>query len=215
MEKYYNSKVQSTSFKTGDLVYRNDDTSRAEDTRKLGPKWEGPYEVMEALGKGAYNWGPTARNRALKKTERSINLGPERPEFIRSVTTMQRTYWDNVKMLLSRIQELTKEDREINITLYDDFEHFRTTTQRKQGNNALGAVCSWLCEETTEQSMEMLIRVNLGQVKCYNCNGIGHIARNYTQPKRPQNSEYFKDKMLLMQAQENGGSPLDEEQLLI
>ncbi|GJU26574.1 reverse transcriptase domain-containing protein [Tanacetum coccineum] len=54
LEKYYNSKVQSTSFKTGDLVYRNDDTSRAEDTRKLGPKWEGPYEVMEALGKGAY-----------------------------------------------------------------------------------------------------------------------------------------------------------------
>ncbi|GJV71608.1 hypothetical protein Tco_1491603 [Tanacetum coccineum] len=41
----------------------------------------------------------------------------------------------------------------------------------------------------------------------------GHIARNCTQPKRPQNSEYFKDKMLLMQAQENGVA-LDEEQLL-
>ncbi|GKA00079.1 reverse transcriptase domain-containing protein [Tanacetum coccineum] len=40
-----------------------------------------------------------------------------------------------------------------------------------------------------------------------------HIARNCTQPKRPQNSEYFKDKMLLMQAQENG-VVLDEEQLL-
>nr|GEY03802.1 retrovirus-related Pol polyprotein from transposon TNT 1-94 [Tanacetum cinerariifolium] len=40
-------------------------------------------------------------------------------------------------------------------------------------------------------------------VKCYNCNGTGHIVRNYTQPKRPQNSEYYKDKMLLMQAQEN------------
>nr|GEX04154.1 zinc finger MYM-type protein 1-like [Tanacetum cinerariifolium] len=50
-------------------------------------------------------------------------------------------------------------------------------------------------------------------VKCYNCNGTGHIARNCTQPKRPQNSEYYKDKMLLMQAQENGVA-LDAEQLL-
>ncbi|GJT79210.1 reverse transcriptase domain-containing protein [Tanacetum coccineum] len=49
MERYYNSKVRSTSFKPGDLVYRNNDASRAEDTGKLGPRWEGPYEVTEAL----------------------------------------------------------------------------------------------------------------------------------------------------------------------
>ncbi|GKC79506.1 reverse transcriptase domain-containing protein [Tanacetum coccineum] len=54
MEKYYNSIVRSASFKPGDLVYRNNDASCAEDTGKLGPKWEGPYEVTEALGKGAY-----------------------------------------------------------------------------------------------------------------------------------------------------------------
>ncbi|GJT50526.1 retrovirus-related pol polyprotein from transposon TNT 1-94 [Tanacetum coccineum] len=57
---------------------------------------------------------------------------------------------------------------------------------------------------------------NAGQgklVKCYNCNGDGHIARNCTQPKHLQNSDYFKDKMLLMQAQENG-AVLDEEELL-
>nr|GEU49719.1 hypothetical protein [Tanacetum cinerariifolium] len=50
-------------------------------------------------------------------------------------------------------------------------------------------------------------------VKCYNCIGTGYIARNCTQPKRPQNSEYYKDKMLLMQAQENEVA-LDAEQLL-
>ncbi|GJR44128.1 reverse transcriptase domain-containing protein [Tanacetum coccineum] len=54
MEKYYNAKVRNTSFKPGGLVYRNNKASRAEDTRKLSPKWEGPYEVMEALRKGAY-----------------------------------------------------------------------------------------------------------------------------------------------------------------
>ncbi|GKD75847.1 retrovirus-related pol polyprotein from transposon TNT 1-94, partial [Tanacetum coccineum] len=58
--------------------------------------------------------------------------------------------------------------------------------------------------------------VNPGQakpLKCYNCNRLRHIERECPRPKRPQDSNYFKDKMLLMQAQENG-AVLDEEQLL-
>nr|GEY30488.1 reverse transcriptase domain-containing protein [Tanacetum cinerariifolium] len=54
MEKYYNSKVRNPSFRPGDLVYRNNDASHAKDIEKLSPKWEGPYEVTEALGNGAY-----------------------------------------------------------------------------------------------------------------------------------------------------------------
>ncbi|GJZ58127.1 reverse transcriptase domain-containing protein [Tanacetum coccineum] len=55
MEKYYNVRVCSTSFHPGDLVYQRNKASRVEDVGKLGAKWEGPYEVMELLGKGAYN----------------------------------------------------------------------------------------------------------------------------------------------------------------
>jgi hypothetical protein len=54
MKKYYDSKVKHTSFRPGDFVYRANDASHAEDTGKLGPKWEGPYEVTDALGNGAY-----------------------------------------------------------------------------------------------------------------------------------------------------------------
>ncbi|GKC68070.1 reverse transcriptase domain-containing protein, partial [Tanacetum coccineum] len=54
MEKYYNARVRSISFRPGDLVYQNNEASRAEDRGKLEPKWEGPYEVTEALGKGTY-----------------------------------------------------------------------------------------------------------------------------------------------------------------
>ncbi|GJT84527.1 reverse transcriptase domain-containing protein [Tanacetum coccineum] len=54
MEKYYNARVRNTSFKPRDLVYRNNEASHVKDGGKLRPKWEGPYEVTEALGKGAY-----------------------------------------------------------------------------------------------------------------------------------------------------------------
>nr|GFB16632.1 reverse transcriptase domain-containing protein [Tanacetum cinerariifolium] len=40
--------------KLGDFVYRSNDASHAVAGGKLGPKWEGPYEVTEALGNGAY-----------------------------------------------------------------------------------------------------------------------------------------------------------------
>ncbi|GKA13352.1 reverse transcriptase domain-containing protein [Tanacetum coccineum] len=38
IEKYYNSKLRSTSFKPGDLVYRSNDASRSEEVGKLSPK---------------------------------------------------------------------------------------------------------------------------------------------------------------------------------
>ncbi|GJZ45584.1 retrovirus-related pol polyprotein from transposon TNT 1-94 [Tanacetum coccineum] len=49
-------------------------------------------------------------------------------------------------------------------------------------------------------------------VKCYNCQEEGHMARQCTKPKRPKNSAWFKEKMLLTEALELGAQ-LDPEQL--
>nr|GEW69913.1 hypothetical protein [Tanacetum cinerariifolium] len=38
-------------------------------------------------------------------------------------------------------------------------------------------------------------------VKCYNCQGEGHIARQCTQPKRRRDASWFKENVLLVQAQ--------------
>ncbi|GJR60686.1 retrovirus-related pol polyprotein from transposon TNT 1-94 [Tanacetum coccineum] len=176
--------------------------------------------ILKSIDEGPFQMG-TFQETLTEGTEGAPHLGPERlrvysdlssedkerynadiratnillqglPKDIYSLInhyTNTKDIWDNVKMLLEG-SELTKEDHESQ--LYDDFEHFR------------------------QNKGETITTTMFGQarhIKCYNCNSICHIARNYTQPKRPQNSEYFKDKMLLMQAQENGVA-FDEEQLL-
>ncbi|XP_071728143.1 uncharacterized protein [Rutidosis leptorrhynchoides] len=51
---YYNKRVQPLSFQLDDLVWRKNEASRAEDTGKLGSKWEGPYKVIDVSDTGAY-----------------------------------------------------------------------------------------------------------------------------------------------------------------
>ncbi|GJT56387.1 hypothetical protein Tco_0991441 [Tanacetum coccineum] len=64
MTKYYNAKVRGVTFRPGDFVYRSNEASHDMDGGKLSPKWEGPYEVTEALGDGAY--GPYEVTEALR-----------------------------------------------------------------------------------------------------------------------------------------------------
>nr|GFA05456.1 hypothetical protein [Tanacetum cinerariifolium] len=49
-------------------------------------------------------------------------------------------------------------------------------------------------------------------IVCYNCKGEGHMSKQCTKPKRKRDAEWFKDKILLVQAQANG-QVLQEEKL--
>nr|GEX13529.1 putative ribonuclease H-like domain-containing protein [Tanacetum cinerariifolium] len=49
-------------------------------------------------------------------------------------------------------------------------------------------------------------------IVCYNCKGGGHVSKQCTKPKRKRDAEWFKDKVLLVQAQANG-QVLQEEEL--
>nr|GEV69513.1 hypothetical protein [Tanacetum cinerariifolium] len=49
-------------------------------------------------------------------------------------------------------------------------------------------------------------------IVCYNCKGEGHMSKKCTKPKRKRDEAWFKDKVLLVQAQANG-QVLQEEEL--
>nr|GFD51348.1 hypothetical protein [Tanacetum cinerariifolium] len=49
-------------------------------------------------------------------------------------------------------------------------------------------------------------------ITCYNCKGKGHMSKQCTKPRRKRDAEWFKDKVLFVQAQANG-QVLQEEEL--
>ncbi|XP_071740413.1 uncharacterized protein [Rutidosis leptorrhynchoides] len=54
ISKYYDKRVKPMSFRVGVYVWRNNEASRAKNTGKLGPNWEGPYEVTGISATGSY-----------------------------------------------------------------------------------------------------------------------------------------------------------------
>ncbi|GJX15958.1 reverse transcriptase domain-containing protein [Tanacetum coccineum] len=73
MEQYYNKKVRPAGFRPGEFMLRRNEASRVEDQGKLGPKWEGPYRIVEAYENGSYKL-QTLEGKKVPRTWHAINL---------------------------------------------------------------------------------------------------------------------------------------------
>ncbi|GJU00202.1 retrovirus-related pol polyprotein from transposon TNT 1-94 [Tanacetum coccineum] len=130
-----------------------------------------------------------------------------------------------------------KLDRDLHTTNYDQFLAVLVFTQGDDPNACLNKAMAFLSAVAASRVTVQQVQERQGQsyvgtgnkgnatsskgnnagrqtrvVKCYNCQGEGHMARQCTQPKRPRNVAWFKDKAILAKTQESC-QILDEEQL--
>ncbi|GKD27653.1 hypothetical protein Tco_1233867 [Tanacetum coccineum] len=207
--------------------FRETPAEGTEGALHLGPEQPRVYSDLSLEDKERYNADIRATNILLQGLPKDIYT-------LINHYTDTKDIWDNVKMLLEG-SELTKEDRESQ--LYDDFEHFlqhkgetihdyyvwfaklindmrniKMTMSRMQlnykfVNNMLPEWGRFVTQSKTQQSslrQDVVQNVQGRQNRGQGNNTWGAGAAGYRSSKA--------DKMLLMQAQENG-VVLDEEQL--
>ncbi|GKE67238.1 hypothetical protein Tco_1521399, partial [Tanacetum coccineum] len=193
---------------------------------------ENGLQILQSIDQGLFELG-TTRDALGTTPEGGVLLGPERPRTYEDLSdTEKKLYdadvratnivlqglpkdiyklinhnieakaiWDNVKMLLAG-SELTKEDRESQ--LYDEFERFKMLPG--ENINEYYARFHKLVNDMRN------IKMTMPNIQL-NSKFMNNMSPDWDRATLPQNSDYFKDKMMLMQAQENG-AVLDEEELL-
>ncbi|GJX37407.1 hypothetical protein Tco_0250710 [Tanacetum coccineum] len=138
--------------------------------------------------------------------------------------------WDKVKLLMQGTK-LSLQERECK--LYDEFDKFsfmkglavHVFTQGddiisclNKAMDFLSVVAASTFHSTKNQLRTSFNPRNQATIQdsrgnaTHSGEGKGHMARQCTQPKRPRNVAWFKDKAMLAEAQESG-QILDEEQL--
>ncbi|GKB34880.1 hypothetical protein Tco_0879822, partial [Tanacetum coccineum] len=162
----------------------------------LGPKRPRVYFDLSPEDKERYNADIQATNILLQGLPKDIY------SLINHYTNA-KDIWDNVKMLL---EGETIHDYYVWFSkLINDMRNIKITMSRMQLNSMF--VNNMLPEWGRFVTAVKLNRGAAGY------GGVQNKVGNANPGQARQNSEYFKDKMLLMQAQENGVA-LDEEQLL-
>ncbi|GJR24404.1 hypothetical protein Tco_0972931 [Tanacetum coccineum] len=170
---------------------------------------ENGLQILQLIDEGPFELG-TTRNTLGTTPEGGVLLGPIRPHTYDDLSDTEKKRYDaDVR------SELTKEDRESQ--LYDEFERFKMLPG--ENINEYYVRFHKLVNDMRNIKMTMPnIQLNYkNQNQRYFARGNGAAgnggAQNRAGNAKGTNSDYFKDKMLLMQAQENGAA-LNEEELL-
>nr|GEW83242.1 hypothetical protein [Tanacetum cinerariifolium] len=193
--------------------------------------------IMNSITKGSFRWERS------KKLFSAAHLGPECDRVFTDLSADEKKrYKADIRAtnILLQGSELTKDDRESQ--LYNEFEHFRQIKGSTSTYNLIESLTNTLAL-LTQSYKSYLPQTNNQLRTSFNArnkatvqydkvvvqdvrgryNGIikeDHFRGTMQEEllelgmrERPQDSDYFKDMMLLMQAQENG-AVLDEDQLL-
>ncbi|GKA69803.1 hypothetical protein Tco_0775867 [Tanacetum coccineum] len=154
MKKYYNTKVRSTSFRPGDFVYHSNEASHVKESGKMGPKWEGPYEVVEALGKGSkrrpvptgeYILAPTAPKTANQLLLEGIG------KRVKSIMLLEYLMESGLPHheKICRIDEIDIDDLYNNLRVYED------ELKRSLSSNSASQNLAFLSSENTGGTNEV------------------------------------------------------------
>nr|GEX60478.1 hypothetical protein [Tanacetum cinerariifolium] len=156
-----------------------------------------------------------ANGQVLQKEELDFlaNLGMAESSSNQTVITTNAAYQaDDLDAYDSDCDELNS----AKVTLMANLSHYgsgfgRVTVQQVQGRQGQSYSGTWYKSNATSSRGNNASKQER-VVKCYNCQGEGHMARQCTQLKRPSNASWYKEKAMLAEAQE-AGQILDEEQL--
>ncbi|GJY56518.1 retrovirus-related pol polyprotein from transposon TNT 1-94 [Tanacetum coccineum] len=154
---------------------------------------------------------------SLTKQERECKLYDAFDKFTHIKGESLHTYYLRFTQLINEmnIYKMKMEQFQVNTKFLNSLPpkwNDRVTiqqVQRRQGQNYSGTTYKGNATSSRGNTTSGQARV----VKCYNCQGEGHMARQCTQPKRPRNAAWYKEKAILAEARE-AGQILDEEQLV-
>ncbi|GJU64468.1 hypothetical protein Tco_1246303 [Tanacetum coccineum] len=146
---------------------------------------------------------------------RMVNLLNKRKKFFDQTSSIIQIAYQSPQVSTQPLTESPLVDSSLSIPIIspgdDPIAYSRVTVQQVQGRQ--GQSYSSTCYKSNATSSRGNSASGQARVvKCYNYQGEGHMARQCTQPKRPRNATWYKDKAMLAEAQE-AGQILDEEQL--